>query len=88
MRTAETKRRRSAPVKKNRSRLEQLNSSQIEEITARAEKRTDVPRVTSQQVNMRLDGETLIRAKKLAESQGLPYTSYLTRLLKEDIERL
>jgi predicted DNA binding CopG/RHH family protein len=75
-------------MKKNKSRLETLTSRQIEEITAHAEKRTDVPQVTSQQVNMRLDGETLGRAKKLAESQGVPYTSYLTRLLKEDIERL
>jgi len=75
-------------MKKNKSLLETLTPHQIEKITAHAEKRTDIPQVTSQQVNMRLDGETLGRAKKLAESQGVPYTSYLTRLLKEDIERL
>jgi predicted DNA binding CopG/RHH family protein len=75
-------------MKGRKSKLEQLTSAQIEEITARAEKNPNVPRVTSQQVNMRLDGETLARAKKLAVAQGIPYTSYLTHLLKEDIERL
>ena len=75
-------------MKGRRSQLERLTADQIEEITARAEKARNVPRVTSQQVNMRLDGETLARAKKLATAQGVPFTSYLTQLLKEDIERL
>ena len=75
-------------MKERRSQLERLTANQIEEITARAEKARNVPQVTSQQVNMRLDEETLARAKKLAVAQGVPYTSYLTRLLKEDIERL
>jgi predicted DNA binding CopG/RHH family protein len=75
-------------MKARKSRLERLTADQIEEITALAENAKHVPRVTSQQVNMRLDGETLMRAKKLAVAQGVPYTSYLTRLLKEDIERL
>ena len=75
-------------MKEQKSALERLTPDQIEEITARAEKRQNVPHVTSQQVNMRLDGETLARAKKLAVAQGLPYTSYLTLLLKEDIARL
>ena len=73
---------------KTKSQLERLTTDQIEAITARAERNSNVPRVTSQQVNMRLDGETLIRAKKLAVAQGVPYTSYLTQLLREDIERL
>lgn len=75
-------------MKKNRSKLEMITSDQIEEITEKAEKRTDVPRISSRQVNMRIDGETLGRAKRLAETQGIPYTTYLMRLLKEDIERL
>lgn len=73
---------------KTKSQLERLTAEQIEAITARAERNPNVPKVTSQQVNMRLDGETLTRAKKLAVAQGVPYTSYLTQLLKEDIERL
>ena len=75
-------------MKARKSHLERLTSDQIEEITAHAEKNHNVPLVTSQQVNMRLDMETLGRAKKLAQTQGVPYTTYLTRLLKEDIERL
>jgi len=75
-------------MKNKKSILEKLTKVQIENITAHAEKRSDVPKLTSQQVNMRLDGNTLLRAKKLAKIQGVPYTSYLTRLLKEDIERL
>ena len=75
-------------MKKRKSQLERLTSEQIEEITSHAERRRDVPRITSQQVNMRLDGETLVRARKLAQTQGVPYTTYLTRLLKEDIDRL
>jgi predicted DNA binding CopG/RHH family protein len=37
---------------------------------------------------MQIRGDTLEKAKKLAAAQGLPYTSLLSRLLKEDIERL
>ena len=75
-------------MKNRKSQLERLTPEQIEEITSHAERRRDVPRVTSQQVNMRLDGETLVRARKLAQTQGIPYTTYLTHLLKEDIDRL
>ena len=75
-------------MKERKSQLERLTAHQIDEITTRAEKARNVPQVTSQQVNMRLDGETLARAKKLAVAQGVAYTSYLTRLLKEDIDRL
>lgn len=31
---------------------------------------------------------TLEKVKKLAEAQGLQYTTFLARLLKEDIDRL
>lgn len=75
-------------MKQRKSVLENLTQHQIETITARAEARKNVPHITSQQVNMRLDGETLARAKKLAATQGMPFTTYLTQLLKEDIERL
>jgi predicted DNA binding CopG/RHH family protein len=76
-------------LKKNsRSRVEKLSALQIEEMTDKAERRKNIPLVKSQQVNMRIRGDTLAKAKKLAAAQGLPYTSYLARLLKEDIERL
>ncbi len=73
---------------KHKSRTEKLSKKQIEAMTAKAEGRNDVPLVASQQVNMRLKSETLEKARKLAAAQGLPYTSFLVRLLKEDIERL
>jgi predicted DNA binding CopG/RHH family protein len=71
-----------------KSKLESLSKKQIEEITKKAEGRDDIPLVKSQQVNMRLKTETLEKAKQLAKAQGVPYTSFLTKLLKEDIERL
>ena len=70
------------------SKLESLSRKQIEEVTKKAEDRKNVPLVKSHQVNMRLKSETLEKAKKLAMAQGVPYTSFLTRLLNEDIERL
>jgi predicted DNA binding CopG/RHH family protein len=73
---------------KSRSKLETLTNEQIELITARAESRGDVPIVKSRQVNMRLSPETLSRARRMAEAQGKPLTTFLASLLKEDIERL
>jgi len=37
---------------------------------------------------MRLSKDILDKGKKLAKVQGIPFTTYLTRLLKEDIDRL
>ena len=73
---------------KKKSRISKMSAKQIEEITQKVESRNDVPLVKSQQVNMRLKSDTVTKAKKLAASQGVPYTSFLTRLLREDIERL
>jgi predicted DNA binding CopG/RHH family protein len=73
---------------RNVSKLEKLSKKQIEEMTQKAGDRGDIPLVKSQQVNMRLKNDTLEKAKELAAAQGVPYTSFLTRLLKEDIERL
>ena len=38
--------------------LEKLSSKEIEEITSKVEKKKNIPLVKSQQVNMRLDGDT------------------------------
>ncbi|MCB0342020.1 MAG: hypothetical protein H6626_04230 [Pseudobdellovibrionaceae bacterium] len=73
---------------KTKSKLESLTKKQIAEIERSAEQRTDIPLLKSTQVNMRLQSDTLLKAKKLAEAQGVPYTSFLKKLLKEDIDRL
>ena len=72
-----------------KTKLESLTSAQIEKITATASRKKGVPLIAaSKQVNMRLDPVTLEKVKKLAEAQGLQYTTFLVRLLKEDIDRL
>lgn len=73
---------------KKKSLLEGLSSKEIESITKAAEKKKNVPLVKSQQVNMRLDGEHLKKAVILAKLQGLPYTTFLTQLLREDLDRM
>ena len=75
-------------MKKRKNKLESLSSKEIENITTHSEKRKNIPLVKSSQVNMRLTSDLLAKAKKLAKSQGLPYTTFLTKLLAEDIERL
>jgi predicted DNA binding CopG/RHH family protein len=75
-------------MKQKKSLLESLSSKEIEELTSAAEKKKNVPLVKSQQVNMRLDCEHLEKAQILAKFQGIPYTSFLTQLLREDLDRL
>jgi len=75
-------------MKKKKIVLEKLSSKEIEEITSVAEKKKNVPLNKSQQVNMRLDSDHLERAQTLAKLQGLPYTTFLTQLLCEDLDRL
>jgi len=71
-----------------KSKLETLSKKEIDLITAHAEKRRNVPLVKSTQVNMRLDAITLKKIKLMAKKQGVPYTTYIAKLLLEDIERL
>jgi predicted DNA binding CopG/RHH family protein len=73
---------------KQKSILASLTSADVEQITKHAENRTDVPLVASKQVNMRLNPETMARARKLAAAQGKPVTTFLANLLNEDVERL
>ena len=75
-------------MSKNKSKLETLTDEQIEEITKHSEKRADITLIKSGQVNMRLSEDILKKAKDLAKAQNLPYTTFLTKLLKEDIDRL
>lgn len=73
---------------KKKSKVESLTSKQIEEITNKAEKRKNVPLVKSGQINMRVSEDLLRKAKRLARAQKMPYTTFLGKLLREDIERL
>jgi predicted DNA binding CopG/RHH family protein len=75
-------------MKTKKSILEKLTSKEIEEITSKVEKKKNIPLVKSQQVNMRLDSDSLNKAQVLAKLQGLPYTTFLTQLISEDLERL
>lgn len=72
----------------SKSILASLTSADVDVITKHAESRTDVPVVSSKQVNMRLSPETMARARKLAAAQGKPVTTFLANLLNEDVERL
>jgi predicted DNA binding CopG/RHH family protein len=80
--------RRESKLKNKKSKLETLTSKQIDHITELVDKRTDVPLVSSKQINMRVSSDLLERIKLLASAQGVPFTTFLSRLLKEDIERL
>ena len=68
--------------------LETLSSKEIDNITKLANKKRNVPLVKSQQVNMRLDSENLKRAQVLAKLQGIPYSTFLGQLIREDLQRL
>ena len=73
---------------KRKIRLEDLTTAQIENITKTAEKRKNVPLIKSKQVNMRIDPVHLERLKLLAKKCGEKYTTLMTRLLMEDIDRI
>ena len=73
---------------KKKSKVSKLTFDQIEAMTQKAENRRDIPMISSKQVNMRLSPQLLSKAKKIAEAQGTPVTTFLVSLLKEDIERL
>jgi predicted DNA binding CopG/RHH family protein len=75
-------------MKKTKSVLETLSAQDIEEITKKAARNKNVPLIKSSQINMRLDSEDLNRAQTLAKLQGLPYTTFLTQLIREDVGRL
>lgn len=72
----------------SKSILASLTNTDVDAIAKHAENRTDVPLVASKQVNMRLNPETMARARKLAAAQGKPVTTFLANLLNEDVERL
>jgi len=75
-------------MSRKKSKLEQLTKKQIENITLESEKNHKIPLIKSSQINMRLRADQLDKAKKLAKANGMPYTTFLSKLLTEDIERL
>lgn len=75
-------------IKTKKSKLETLSYEQIEAITHSAEKRRNVPLVKSQQVNARIDATYLEKIKVMARAQRLPYTTFITKLIREDVDRL
>jgi|GEM_PF-1958168 len=75
-------------MKKIKSIMDQITPELAEEITKSANKKKNVKKIKSQQVNMRLDKVSLERAQTLAKIHNLPYTTFLSKLLCEDLERL
>lgn len=75
-------------VKMKKSKLSKLTIKDIEAITLKASKRKDVPLIKTEQVNMRIDPIYLEKAKELAKQCGEKYTTYIQKLVIEDIDRL
>ncbi len=73
---------------KGKSRLSSLSSDEVEAITKLADKKKNVPLIKSSQVNMRIDTDSLAKIKILAKNLGVPYTTFMAKLLLEDVERL
>ena len=71
-----------------KSKLETLTKDDIEVITQLADKKKNVRLIKSTQVNMRIDQASLSKIKILAKKIGVPYSSFMAKLLLEDIERL
>ncbi len=65
-----------------------LTDKQFEDIMEQVSKRTDVPLLKSEQVNMRLSPDIVYMARQLAKKAGRPVTSFLAELLTEDLRRL
>jgi predicted DNA binding CopG/RHH family protein len=75
-------------MKNKKTKLENLTSDQIEAITKKAEKRKNVPLIKSKQINMRIDPVHLERIQIIAKQCGMKPTTFISRLLLEDINRL
>ena len=73
---------------KMKSSLETLTSDEIEEICREIDEKTDIPEVRNEQVNIRISSEYLKRIQALAKVEGLPYTTFIKKLLLADIDRL
>jgi predicted DNA binding CopG/RHH family protein len=65
-----------------------LTADQFEEIMTKVAKKKNIPLIKSEQINMRIAPDLLFMAKELAKKTGKPVTTFLSDLLKEDIQRL
>ena len=70
------------------SRLDDLTTAQAEAITRAAGRRRNIPLVKIPPLKMCLDAECLGRARLLARVQGLSSTDFLSRMIREDVDRL
>jgi predicted DNA binding CopG/RHH family protein len=74
--------------KKKKSLLETLTYDEIEEITRKADEKPITHIIKNEQVNMRVSSTYLKRIQTLADIEGIPCTTFLKKLLMEDIDRL
>lgn len=79
---------RSAPMAKKKLSVNQLATRDFEEIMVAAKRKTSVPLVKSEQINMRLSADLVKIAKELAKRAGKPTTTFLSDLLKVDLFRI
>lgn len=75
-------------MKKKKSLLETLTYDEIEEITRKADEKPITHIVNNEQVNLRVNSTYLKRIKTLAELEGLPYSTFVKKLLLADIDQL
>jgi predicted DNA binding CopG/RHH family protein len=75
-------------MKKKKSLLETLTYEEIEEITRKADAKPITHIINNEQVNLRVSPEYLKRIKTLAELEGLPYSTFVKKLLLADIDQL
>lgn len=73
---------------KETSKLAILSKNDIDEITKFANKKRHVPLIKSTQVNVQIDKSSLTKIKILAKRSGVPYTTFMAKLLIEDVNRI
>lgn len=77
-------------MKKNKKviSVNNLTKNDFEEIMEKASKKKKVPMIKSEQVNMRPTPDILKIAKELAKRSNKPMTTFLSKLLVEDLKRI
>ena len=75
-------------MKKKKLVIDTLTSEDIEKITKNIGKKKKVPMIKTETLDITLDKEFAVKARKIARSQKIPYTTFISKLIQEDIERL
>lgn len=68
--------------------VNQLSDEDFKEIMSSVDKKKKIRVVKSEQINMRLSPDVVKIAKELAKRAGMPTTTFLSDLLKEDLLRI